>query len=89
MYGGFQNFERPQLLHLLVYRPGTCRDVSKWGYLHCVKILSEKSLIQIFDDVIAIGKDCKKEDLMGDMLFFSKGTRGLIFKDKYFQDMVD
>ena len=29
------------------------RDLSKWGHLHCVKILSKNSLIQIFDDVIA------------------------------------
>ena len=25
--------------------PETCRGVSKWGYLHSVKSLSEKSLI--------------------------------------------
>ena len=31
----------------------TCREHSKWGYLHYVNILSKKSLIQIFDDVIA------------------------------------
>ena len=34
-------------------RPETCRDLSKWGYLHCLKVLSKKSVIQIFDDVIA------------------------------------
>ena len=31
----------------------TCRELSKWGYLHCVRILSKNSLISIFDDVIA------------------------------------
>ena len=42
------------LTHLvLVYRAETCRDTSKWGYLRCVKNLSKKSLIQIFNDVIA------------------------------------
>ena len=35
----------------MVYRP--YRDLSKEGYLHFVKLLSKKSLIQIFDDVIA------------------------------------
>ena len=30
------------------------RNVSKPGYLHCVRILSKKSLIQIFYDVLAI-----------------------------------
>ena len=29
MYRDFQNFEQPQLLHLLVYGPETCRDLSK------------------------------------------------------------
>ena len=43
MYRDLLNFE--QLLHLLVYQPETCRDTSKWGYLHCVKVLSEESLI--------------------------------------------
>ena len=37
----------------MVYLPETCKDISEWGYLHCVKALSKKSLIQIFDDVIA------------------------------------
>ena len=36
-----------------MYRPETCGDLLKWGYLYCVKILSTKSIIQIFDDVIA------------------------------------
>ena len=40
-------------LHLSVYLPETFRDLSKWGYLHCVKILFKKSLIRIFDDAIA------------------------------------
>ena len=29
----------------MVYQPETCRETSKWGYLHRVKVLSEKSLI--------------------------------------------
>ena len=53
MYGDFQNFEQLYLLPLLMYRPETCRDLSEWGYLHSVKSLSKKSLIEIFDDVIA------------------------------------
>ena len=36
-----------------MYLPETCKDISEWCYLHCVKALSNKSLIQIFDDVIA------------------------------------
>ena len=53
MYGDFLNFEQLSLLHLWLHRPETCRDTSKWDYLHCVKILSKKSLIGIFDEVIA------------------------------------
>ena len=49
----FLNFEKPQLLHLLVYRPETCRELSKRLYLRYVKILLKKSLILIFDDVVA------------------------------------
>ena len=49
----FSKTERPYLLHLLVDRSGTCRSLSKWDYLHSVKILSKKSQIQFFDDVIA------------------------------------
>ena len=30
-----------------MYRPETCRDFSKWAYLHCVKIF-KKSLVEIF-----------------------------------------
>ena len=42
-----------QLLNLLVYQPETYTDISKWGYSHCIKILSKKSLIlKIVDDVI-------------------------------------
>ena len=40
-YGDFLNFEELQLLHYLVYRPETCRDLSEQGYLNCVKILSK------------------------------------------------
>ena len=64
MYQDFPKFEQSQLLHLLIYIPENCTDLSKGGYLHCVKILSKNSLIYIFDDVIAnqynnplIGKD--------------------------------
>ena len=32
-------------LHLWVYRPETCRDLSKQSYVHCIKILSKQSLI--------------------------------------------
>ena len=53
MYGDLLNFELPSLLHLWVYRPETCREHSKRSHLHYVKLLSEKLLIQIFDDVIA------------------------------------
>ena len=35
------------------YKPETCRDLWEWGYLQCIKALSKKSLIQIFDDIIA------------------------------------
>ena len=45
MDGDFLSFEQPYFVHLLVYRPETCRDLSKPGYLHCVKALSKKSLI--------------------------------------------
>ena len=33
---------------LFVYRPESCRDFSKWGNLHCVKIFFKKSLVEIF-----------------------------------------
>ena len=53
MHKDFLNFERLQLLNLLAYHPGTCRETSTWGYLQYAKIWSKTSLIQIFDDVIA------------------------------------
>ena len=51
------------LLHLLESKHETCRDSSKWGCLHHVKVLSEKTLIEIFDDVIANQKFMEKESL--------------------------
>ena len=53
MYRDSLNFDHLLLLHLLVYQAEACRETLKWGYLHCVKILSGKSLIQIFDDTVA------------------------------------
>ena len=35
--GDFSNVEQHQLLHLVVYRHKTCRDISKRNYQHCIK----------------------------------------------------
>ena len=60
----FKILNSSNLLHLLVYRPETCRDLSKWGYLHCLKVLSKKSLIQIFKTVeIKEKTNCDKKVL--------------------------
>ena len=41
-------------IYWCMYRPETCRDFSKWGYLPCVKMLCRKSLINFnFYDFIA------------------------------------
>ena len=40
--GIFKTLNSRNFCVLLVYRPETCRDLPKWGYLHCVKILSKK-----------------------------------------------
>ena len=53
MCGNFPNFEQPQLLHLLVYQPKTCRDLLEWNYLICVKNLWKKIVNLNFGDVIA------------------------------------
>ena len=58
MYRDLLNFEQLLLLHLVVYQPETYNDTSKWGYLHHVKVLSEKLSIKIFDDVIANHELC-------------------------------
>ena len=40
-------------MHLLVYQPESYRHPLEWNYLHCGRILSKKSLIQILDEVTA------------------------------------